>query len=290
MGVSIQNFIDAVEKIYQKNPRYERGHDGSDGLCDCIGLIKGALRQNGTEPKGLKGVNWAQRHTIMNQQPVGDGSGLRVGQVVIKALQPGEDGYDLPDNYKKGGADYNGDLTDYNHIGVVTSINPLVITHMTSPNAKKDTKVGKWKIAGKLPQVDYGSEPQPEPTPEPTPEPEPTPDPEPVEEPLYGYVYAANGHPVKMRAKPSTNCNLYDELPVGTLVEVLDRTDTDWYKINGGMRKGWYMMCKFIQLIDNPDEPDDPMVGMYNIMIQGLSKDEALALKEKYPKAEVTVG
>lgn len=165
--ISITRYVDGVESIYAENPTYETGHDGSDGMCDCIGMCKGAIRRSGGNPSGLSGTNYAARYTIKNFYPIPSASALKVGEVVLKARKPGESGYSLPDKYKPGGSSYNGDLTDYYHIGTVTQVNPLVITHMTSPAAKKDTKLGKWSYYGKLPQVDYDDvSPTPSPTPE----------------------------------------------------------------------------------------------------------------------------
>jgi hypothetical protein len=77
--------------------------------------------------------------------------------MVLKGCQPGTNGYALPARYKKGGAYYNGDLTDYYHAGVVYSLNPLQIRHM-STKMKIDTKIGQWNYAARLrPLVNAGA-------------------------------------------------------------------------------------------------------------------------------------
>ena len=58
-------------------------------------------------------------------------------------------------------------------------------------------------------------------------------------------VYADNGKPVKIRAKPSTNCDLYWTREVGTELEVLEKGET-WCKVRSRSRIG-YMMTKFLQ-------------------------------------------
>ena len=58
-------------------------------------------------------------------------------------------------------------------------------------------------------------------------------------------VWAENGKPVKLRAKPSTSCQLYDLVPCGETV-ILVRAGNDWCKVDYGKRKGWYMMKKFL--------------------------------------------
>ena len=130
------------------------------------------------------------------------------------------------------------------HIGLVVSVNPLQIIHASSASGcvTTDTSTKNWKYYGRLKDVDYsggasggGGAPEPEPTPEP--EPEPT--------FLTATVDAENGKPVKLRQRPSTKCNLYDEIPVGTVVTVTEYRD-DWCRVNYRGRQGWYMMTKFL--------------------------------------------
>lgn len=65
-------------------------------------------------------------------------------------------------------------------------------------------------------------------------------------------VWTENGKPVKMRAQPTTSYRLYDELPVGTLVEitaydcVTDSKGNHWTRVNHTPRHGWYIMSRFL--------------------------------------------
>lgn len=146
--ISVETYVSGVNQIYAEQPQYKLGCDGSDGFCDCIGMVKGAIRRGGGDASGLSGTNYAARYTIRNFSCIPSVSALSVGDVVLKGRKPGESGYSLPDKYKD-----SGDLTDYYHIGTVTQVNPLQITHMTTPTAKRDTKLGKWAYYGQLPQV-----------------------------------------------------------------------------------------------------------------------------------------
>ena len=85
--------------------------------------------------------------------------------------------------------------------------------------------------------------PGPSPDPDPDPGPEPEPDPDPSGEILT--VWAENEKPVKLRAKPSTSCKLYDEVPCNSEVELV-KYGEEWCKVNYKNRKGWYMMTKFL--------------------------------------------
>ena len=86
----------------------------------------------------------------------------------------------------------------------------------------------------------------PDPIPEPD-IPEPA-DPDPVPDDPAGEtltVWADNGLPVKLRKRPSTSCNIWERLPVGTEVELVE-AGSEWCKVNYGTFKGWYMMTKFL--------------------------------------------
>ena len=160
--VALNIFLSNVNSIYKEQPAYANGCDGSNGKCDCIGLCRGALNRAHGSTSGLSGTNYASRYTIKNFKPIRYASELNIGDVVIKGRPYSKtDSYPLPDKYLPGGAYYNGDTTNYYHIGVVTKLNPLEITHMTSPSAKKDTSLlpgggkGSWNYFGQLPQIDY---------------------------------------------------------------------------------------------------------------------------------------
>ena len=91
-------------------------------------------------------------------------------------------------------------------------------------------------------------------TPVPDPDPEPTPDPDPPVLIEDATVWSDNGKPVKMREKPSQSCKLYDDIPVGTVVAVdeynacTDAKGNRWSKVSYGIRKGWYIMTKFLSV------------------------------------------
>ena len=263
--ISKEKYLDGIESIYVEQPQYKLGHDGSDGYCDCIGMVKGAIRRGGGDASGLSGTNYAARNTIKNLVKIPSVNALTIGDVVLKGRQPGSSGYDLPDRYKGGS-----DLTDYYHIGTVTKTNPLEITHMTSPTAKKDSKLGKWNYYGQLPQVG-GDEP----------EPSPEPSPEPISN--LAIVIAEKGSTVNMRRSPSINSPLVERVPIGETVTVLTRGE-DWSQIKWTRYVGW-MMSKFLLFDD-----DVPEEGGYTVTISGLTKEEAQAIKAEYPNAEISVG
>lgn len=252
----IQKFLAMIEVIKRLNPAYKKPGDGSNGVCDCIGLIIGALKRMGLKWTGIHGSNYAARYQSVDLKYIAAESQLRLGDVVYKGV--GSDGkgkrpcnagtftheYDLPSRYKKGNQYYNGDMIDYYHVGVVTSVNPLRITHMTSPRMKVDTSVNKnssspWNYHANVKPIVVAADDKPTPAPDPKPEPSTG---------SKAIVYAENGKPVKMREYPSTSCGTWENVPCGTEVTITQPGE-EWAKINAYGRRGWYMMSKFLDVV-----------------------------------------
>ena len=248
----IEKFLSMVAKIKSLNPAYKQPGDGSNGLCDCIGLIIGAIRRMGLKWKGIHGSNYAARYETVDLKYISKESDLELGDVVYKAAD--EHGivkkacnkgtkkhtWKLPDRYMKGKSYYNGDLKDYYHVGTVTKVNPLNITHMTSPRMQVDKNLnGGWNYHGKARPIVEASGNY-------TPAPEPQ-----VPVPSTGsraIVVASNNSPVKMRQYPSTSCATWDKVPCGSEVEIVSPGE-EWAQINYGRRKGWYMKAEFLDII-----------------------------------------
>ena len=53
--VTLEAFLSGVAKIKSEAPTYRAGGDGSDGTCDCIGLVIGAIRRAGGGWAGTHG-------------------------------------------------------------------------------------------------------------------------------------------------------------------------------------------------------------------------------------------
>ena len=254
----IQKFLSMVQKIKSLNPAYKQPGDGSDGTCDCIGLIIGAVRRMGLKWTGIHGSNYGARYQTVGLAYIASESQLELGDAVYKGV--GRDGkgkrpcnagtfthsWDLPSRYFQGKEYYNGDMNDYYHAGVVTQVNPLRITHMTSPSVKVDTSLGTngkspWNYHGKVKPIVNAASDKPTPAPTPTPAPIPSTGSEAI-------VVSDNGSPVKMRQYPSSSCRTWINLKVGTKVTIVSPGE-EWAKINGGGKKGWYMMAKFLDII-----------------------------------------
>ena len=227
--ITADRYIDGVYSIYVEQPEYRIGGDGSDGTCDCIGMPRGALEREGvTDVKNMDGTNQAARKTIENLREISSVSDLQLGDVVLKVRDKDDPNYPLPDRYRKGHPDYDprwGE-TNFTHIGTVTGVNPLEITHMTSPTAKKDTKIGNWKYSGQLPWVKRGDDPQPEPVPE-------------------GYA-VVTGKKVALRTAPTTQASVILRVNTGEKVKIETPPPSEWEYVSYKGKTG-YMMKEFLK-------------------------------------------
>ena len=252
------DFLFRVNQIANEQPKYEIGHDGSDGACDCIGLVKGALKRAGFSPGGLSGTNYAARNTIRGLKEIVSDSQLKISDVVLKSRDPDSTGYDLPEKYRKGGKAYNGDLRDYYHIGVVTGVHPLRITHMTTPTAKVDTRLGRWNWFGQLPQlVNDGSGGGGE------------------KVDVTATVKTPNGGPVNVRAGSGTSFKLVAKIPDGRTVRITlkgDRWSRVEYSSDGGTLVGWVMNDYLIF------DSETPTTGTTETITLKLTVDQARAM------------
>lgn len=256
--ITADEYCEGVESIYVEQPKYKTGGDGDDNECDCIGMGRGALKRKGIEAEGMGGTNYALRHTFLNVQKIKSEKQLRKGDIVLKTRDKDDPDMRLPDKYRKDGSDYSEKWGETNctHYGNVTREWPnLEITHMTSPTAKKDYTIGNWKLFGQLPWVKYEAE-------------APAEEDKPVNE--WVRVYSENGKPVKMRAKPSTLCRTWWEVPNGAEVILMEPGET-WSGIIWAGRSG-YMKTEFLRTGD----------AIYRVEIHGLTKEQAEKLVQMY--------
>ena len=244
--ITAQQFVQAVDDCAADIREYEWGADGFAGKCDCIGLIMDALSLLGFQWPGTHGTNWTARNAMKELKKLAVAGDLFLGEVVFKARTPGDEKYKLPDSYKN-----SGDLFDYYHVGVVTAVKPLCITHCTDVpgGIQRDTNLGAWAWGGRLKYVNYdgeGSE-------------------ESMEFPYLAEVWAPNKYAVKLREEPNQDANILEKVDQGTIVDVLAEIGTEedgkWCFIRHGDRTG-YMMKEFLKPL--PYETSDPPEDEYD--------------------------
>lgn len=196
-------------------------------VADCSGAFVYAYKQHGESI--YHGSNRIARKYIVELLPI---TQARPGMAAFKMRKPGEQGYALPSEYKNGGEQYNGDLNDYYHIGLVDNDPDYVLNSQGTRTGFVRSKIkDNWHYVGYLKAVEYSEET------------------EPTGEPLYyARVQADNGKPVNLRREASTNAGRICTVNVGTTVAVWNTIvngNEQWAEISYGERRG-YMMAKFL--------------------------------------------
>lgn len=230
--ISQSAFADGIDRNVKRINRYEYGCDGRNGACDCIGLPIGAVRLSGGKWSWTHGSNYAARNRMQDFRQVSSAKDLKLYELVYKGRQPGEKRYDLPTKYIS-----SGDLTDYYHVGVVTSLNPLKITHCTDVEGgiKVDTALGEWKYAGWLDLVKREENKQDD-----------------------GGIkqmgqYRVVGGKLMLRKGPGTKYNVIKAIPNDAIVNAMDDEQDGWIYVDYEGTFG-YCMARYLEPCENYDD------------------------------------
>ena len=228
-----QKLIASVEECLGW-PYVSPGTNDSRGI-DCSGLFVKAYRDQGASI--YHGSNTIYRKYCSEKGKLTNVSQLKLGMAVFKWNA------NTPEKFDDG-------LGDFQHIGLVTSVNPLRIVHASSAAGcvTTDTKLGKWAYWGWLKDVAKTDSLPPAPA-------ELT---EGDEELMaeFATVIADSGSTVNMRTKAKSTAALVERVPLGARVEVLG-TCGSWTKVKFGSRTG-YMMSQFLTA-EEPLEPDEDL-------------------------------
>ena len=223
--MTLEKFLSAVDQNVSRIHAYKNAEDGSNGTCDCIGQIIGAVRLCGEKWAGTHGSNYTARNRVANFRYVDAASELNLGELVFKARNSGDAGYSLPGAYKN-----HSDQRDYYHVGVVTSVSPQVITHCTSVEGgiQRDSKLGKWHYAGELDLIDKteGGEAI-------------------MTDPVNVKVTAQSGNTVNLRSEPNTNSRVLKHVYIGTVIQAIGTYNNEWTQVNADGTIG-FIMSKFL--------------------------------------------
>lgn len=261
-------FLAGVRRVAASDPTYRTGGDGSDGTCDCVGLIMGAL--GGEYP--MHSSNWFARYRTDDLVQLTSAAQPKPGMIVYKARNGNQAGYDLHERYMPGGRYDTGDLLDYYHVGVVESVEPLTITHCTKNDAVDgiacDDSITGWTHCGDVSGVEYADQ-----------EDDPM---------LEGYPYTAmvataDGNPLKLRKTPSTRLDYIGKIPNGDTLTVHEQA-AGWATVTWQGQRG-YVMSAYLKRVQDGDENAEnapgngPDAGDEQVTIT-IDKNAARALYE----------
>lgn len=153
--IGVSAFVKKVEQIALRDLTYRTGGVGKDGTCDCIGLIMGAMYELGHKAYDLHSTNYFSRYQTLELKKARE-KDLFIGQILYRARTNQDE---LNGRYMPGGRYYTGDLLDYYHVAVVTSIKPLQIIECTEykngSGIVYNSTFKNWDYGGKLRGVLY---------------------------------------------------------------------------------------------------------------------------------------
>ena len=194
-------------------------------VADCSGAFVYVYKKYGMSI--YHGSNRIARKYVVELLPISE---AKPGMAAFKFYKPGEKGYQLPEDYKPGGSQYNGDLNDYYHIGLVEENPKYVLNSATTINGFIRSKISNgWNACGYLKAVDYDGKD----------------DDEPMFDNNLFVVTSENGQPVNMRQTASVTSDIVAKVPVGTEVNVIGENSNGWKYVQYKTKKGW-MMSKFL--------------------------------------------
>lgn len=208
-------------------PYVSPGYNDARGI-DCSGAFVYAYRKFGMSI--YHGSNRMIRVYCRGIERVTTASALKVGMAIYKAK---ESTAGMSSIYKPGGRYYDPALPqDFYHVGLVASVNPLQIINATKPYARIDSDLSKWHFAGYLNAVDYNADSGGQNGE--------------AAQPTTATVHAQSGGTVNLRKQPAITSVVLIRVPLGRRVNVLEKENDIWWRINYQQYTG-YMMSEFLQ-------------------------------------------
>ncbi len=245
--VGVSAFVSKIKNIASRNLTYKTGGTGKNGVCDCIGLIMGAMYELGHKKYDLHSTNYFARYQMQDLTRVSSEKELFVGQLLFRSRS---NTAKLHARYQPGGSHYTGDLLDYYHVAVVTRTKPLEIIECTKYGSVTgivvNTKFKNWQHGGRLKGVLYdGYDEEDDPVIEAA---VPT-------TALYKAVVTTEKAPLSVREWPQTG-PIIGRVPKGHIVDVLSDAGDGWPRIRYNELVG-VASEKYLTRTELPAEPQE---------------------------------
>lgn len=277
--IKVSDIISDFRRMLSERWPYVGGGSSKDGV-DCSGAFAWAYRQHGCSI--YHGSNRMAREEVVALIPIGQAT-VVPGMAAFKSRKPSDPKYDLPSSYRGGGYNYNGDLDDYYHVGLVDEDTARVLNAQEPSTGFVASPIGKgWTHVGYLKQVDYGvSDPASS---------EQTSASKTDKQPDSTYsstavTVAASGSTVNLRKSASKSAALVDRIPLGQTVTMRGPEVGGWVPVRWGKKEGW-VMAEFLR-VDNPgttpgtQEPEggtEDIYSSYAVIFYDLTMAQAEAL------------
>ena len=227
--IPVERLIAYFQRMNREHWTYTWG-SAETGNVDCSGAFVWAYRQEGESI--YHGSNRIARVYVEELLPISE---AEPGMAAFKLRRPGEAYYALPQGYLNGGGQYNGDLNDYHHIGLVDNDPRYVLNAKSTAEGFKRSPISDgWDAVGRLIIVDYNDMEVPD------------------METYTAIVTAPSGGTVRMRKLPTTDSDTVAKVPVGSTVRI-NESASGWAQITFDGKTG-YMMAQYLSE-KNAEEP-----------------------------------
>lgn len=152
--IPVSELLEKFKQMEREHWPYETpGYNDERGV-DCSGAFVWAYGEFGKSI--YHGSNRIARKYVRELLPLSE---AMPGMAAFKAREPGEDYYALPQGYLPGGGQYNGDLNDYYHIGLIDEDPFFVLNAKNKASGFVRSSLSEgWDAVGYLTDVDYGDE------------------------------------------------------------------------------------------------------------------------------------
>lgn len=242
--IKVADLLSELNIMLKEHWSYVWG-SASKGCVDCSGALVYVFRKYGHSI--YHGSNRIARIEVDELLPI---SQAKPGMAAFKARNPGDAEYALPSSYKSGGKNYNGDLRDFYHVGVVGQ-NGKVLNAQSSSAGFVESPIKTWTCVGYLTQVDYGDMQEDNMT---NGSNNSNTSNDSIDILGTAEVIAESGSTVRMRSRPLKNAPIVANIKVGTLVNILEAT-SEWCQIEVDGKHG-YMMSKFLNKLGSVQESE----------------------------------
>lgn len=150
--IPVNGLISRFQLMYREHWAYSWSGT-EDGLVGCAGAFVNAYRKYGRSI--YNGSNRIARSYVVELIPIGVAN-IVPGMAAFKVRQPGASNYALPEQYRKGGSRYNGDLGDYYHIGLVDDDPGYVLNAQGTRTGFVRSRIAEnWSHVAYLKDVEY---------------------------------------------------------------------------------------------------------------------------------------
>lgn len=215
--IPVNDLIAVFDRMYREHWPYEWGA-AREGCVDCSGAFVYAFNRLGHSI--AHGSNAIARKAVKSLLPISDAI---PGMAAFKYYPPGHPKWNLPEKYRVGGSEYNGDLNDYYHVGLVDGTGDDVLNAKSTSAGFSRDPISKWGCVGRLKAVDYGGT---------------------MEHTEMMVVTCTPGETVRLRRGPSTREDAIAKIPNGETVTA--GPDNDGWRAVTYQGKTGYMISKYL--------------------------------------------